>query len=191
MDATEAQLADWRTKFGPLYSAEARGQTYIFRALTYLEYRDIVHRDIDTVTIEDEVVEAALLFPEVELDRIPAGIISSIARKIIDVSAFGNLDHALEFLNQARSHSNEVHSLMKAFIIAAIPAIKDDELDDMIFPELAKKVALAEQIIAVNQAAMGLQMEQPTQLELIDPQEQQQEEQYQDPIAQRLQQNLG
>jgi hypothetical protein len=90
---------------------------------------------------------------------------------------------------------------MKAFVLAAIPTYKPDDLDEMTFSQLSEKVALSEKIIEIKQTMNGIE---PTNmsLELIDPEEEEikakqkaarhnlsrkeGEAEYDDPIAQKL-----
>ncbi len=124
-----------------------------------------------------------------------------MAQKIIDVSGFYSARLAKNTLNEKREKSGEVRNLMKAFVLAAIPTYRPDDLDEMTFSQLSEKVALSEKIIEIKQTMNGIE---PTNmsLELIDPEEEEikakqkaarhnlskkeGEAEYDDPIAQKL-----
>jgi hypothetical protein len=124
-----------------------------------------------------------------------------LAQKIIDVSGFYSARLAKNTLNEKREKSGEVRNLMKAFVLAAIPTYRPDDLDEMTFSQLSEKVALSEKIIEIKQTMNGIE---PTNmsLELIDPEEEEikakqkaarhnlskkeGEAEYDDPIAQKL-----
>lgn len=90
---------------------------------------------------------------------------------------------------------------MKAFVLAAMPVYRSEDLDDLTFSQLSEKVALAEKIIEIKQSMNGVE---PTNmsLELIDPEEEEMkarqqaarhnlsrkegEAEFGDPIAQKL-----
>ena len=124
-----------------------------------------------------------------------------MAQKIIDVSGFYSARLAKNTLSEKREKSGEVRNLMKAFVLAAIPTYRPDDLDEMTFSQLSEKVALSEKIIEIKQTMNGIE---PTNmsLELIDPEEEEikakqkaarhnlsrkeGEAEYDDPIAQKL-----
>jgi hypothetical protein len=124
-----------------------------------------------------------------------------LAQKIIDVSGFYSARLAKNTLSEKREKSGEVRNLMKAFVLAAIPTYRPDDLDEMTFSQLSEKVALSEKIIEIKQTMNGIE---PTNmsLELIDPEEEEikakqkaarhnlsrkeGEAEYDDPIAQKL-----
>lgn len=202
------QIAEWKTQYGAVYSASSHGVEYIFRALIYKEY-DGIPEDWSSAEIEDYAVSRGVLWPpSSELDRLPAGFVTQLAEKILDVSGLGDPSIAKGILEEKRDRAEEVRGLMKAFVLATMPSYKEEDLDLFNFNQLAAKVALAEQIIKVKQAMLPLAAGESTvSLELIDPNEIEQGQQEathkkavqrregqalpHDPIAQKLHQALG
>lgn len=203
----QEQINLWKREYGRIFSISVRGVDYVFRAITFAEYDEAAAVE-DTVDAEDFLVSIALLSPpadSVEFNRIPAGVITTIAEEVLEVSGFGAPRIAVDILEQHREQVLEVRGLMKAFIIAMMPAYRDDELDNFTFDQLAAKVALAEQIMKVHQASVGVDHE--VKLDLIDPEEEAARQAAEvakhnakkppgqagldDPIARKLQEALG
>ena len=190
------QIAIWKAEFGEVFDVGG----FIFRALKISEHRKLIlHKEWDPAEAEDYVVSTTLLHPELSDLETKAGLISSLAEEILNISCYGHVSFAIDALEEARSASDQVTNLMKVFIIAAIPSYSDEDLDDYSFSQLAKKVALAEKIINVRLGGMSL--------ELIDPEKESELEKERiekelstkkagqaistDPIAQKLRSGLA
>ncbi|HJS83587.1 MAG TPA: hypothetical protein VJ742_12210 [Nitrososphaera sp.] len=167
--ASEELIAHWKKEYGSIYSAPGGKQNYIFRALTIGEHSDILRTYQSVVDIEENIVRCALLEPRDLTAKTPAGVVSTLAEEIMEVSGFGSYDHAKSLLESKRAASNSVPVLMKAFILATMPAYTEEELNNLSFEQMAAKVALAEQIIKVQQAVVGIEGE--VILQLLDVQE--------------------
>lgn len=169
--AAPEQVEAWKKEYGQIYSASTKKAEYIFREISFAEYDKALEGEGEgSAEKEDELVRTALLYPvDPDFDRIPAGFISSLAEEILAVSGFTDLHVARKILDEARVKTQEVRGMMKSFVIAAMPAYKEEELDQMTFRQLAAKVALAESVIKVNQTAFGI--EAAFKLDLIDPEE--------------------
>lgn len=203
-----------KTLYGEVFEIPIHGSlSVVFRALTFAEFDDLAITEdyISAVDSEDNIVKQVLLYPDFsELENLGAGVVSTICEEIIEQSAFFNVSKAMEKLGQARGKKEDVRFIMKAFVIAGIPAYKPEDLDDMTFLELSNKVALAEQIIelkvAIQQSAFAEGAEPPT-LMLIDEEAESEEQERRkamhnltrkegtaladDPIARQLHQSLG
>lgn len=203
------KVHEWKAQHGNIYTVSDRGTTYVFRALTFAEYDEIIQieRSFGTADAEDAIAGTALLYPEgiKEFDRIPAGVVSALADEILEISGMNTPKAAKEMMEAQRERSGEVRNLMKAFVLATMPAYREEELDALTFAKLAKKVALSEQIMKVNQAAVGME-DNDMKLDIVDPEEEAQRQEAEaekhaaqkgpgeaglkDPIAQRLQEAL-
>ena len=78
---TDDLLLELRQKYGPLFSAEIRGNTVLFREITFNEFDRIIQiqdlQDGSSVDSEDEIIKTAVVYPEdYDADRMPAGIVS-------------------------------------------------------------------------------------------------------------------
>lgn len=200
------KLYELKKKYGSIFSTLIKNEEIFFRELTFEEYDKIVEYknsdDHSSVDIEDIIIESAVVYPEnLDTNKIPPGLISSLSQQIVDVSGFYSAKIAKNILNSKREKANEVRSLMKAFVLATIHTYSPTDLDKMTFSQLAENVALSEKIIEIQQSINGVQ---PTNinLELIDPEEELEkkktsearhnlskregEASYSDPIAQKL-----
>lgn len=206
--ADQADIQRWKEEYGRVFSAHLAGIDYIFHALTFSEY-EVVERKMDAEGMpeaEEYILSCCLLYPlDVDFDKQPAGVVSTLAEEMLDISGFNNPKVAKSILDEKRERVEEVWGLMKSFVLATMPAYREEELDTLTFADMAYKVALAESIIKVNQAVFGI--ENSVTLDLVDPQEQAprtQEEAfkhnaqkkpgqagYEDPIAHKLHQALG
>lgn len=208
MSATSEQIDHWKQQYGKIFAVSVQNTEYIFRQLTFREFDAVYAKKsgADTAAAEELVFATAVIYPEqIDYDKIPAGVITSICDEILDNSGMGSQRRAREILSAHREKASEVRVLMKAFVLATMGSYKEEELDDLTFDELAKKVVLAEQIIRVNQSAFGIENE--VTLDLIDPEEEQRKQAteaakhtagkkagqagFNDPIAQRLADALG
>jgi hypothetical protein len=195
-----------KLKYGPLYSVSVKGIDLLFRELTFSEFDKIDKLqdsgDFSSADAEDYILECTIVYPEnFNVNKIPAGAVSSLSQEILDASGFSSARTAKRILEQKRIKASEVRSLMKAFVLATIHTYSPEDLDDMTFSQLSERVALAEKIIEVQQSIYGIE---PTnvKLDLIDPEEEALKEQiiaaqhdakrkegearYNDPIAQKL-----
>jgi hypothetical protein len=208
MGATPEQIDLWKQQYGNIFAVTIRGVEYIFRQITFREL-DTINRkktSSDMALAEELLFSIAVLYPEeIDYEKIPAGIITSIGEEILDASGMGDKRRMREILFHHRERASDVRTLMKAFVLATMGAYKEEELDDLTFDQLAKKVILAEQIIKVNQSAFGV--ENSITLDLVDPEEEAQQAEAQaakyaaqkkpgqagfnDPIAQRLADAMG
>lgn len=199
-------LFDLKKKYGNLYTVSVKNLDLVFRELTFREYDLILYHqeleDFSYADIEDLVLEYAIVYPEnFSLNRIPAGLVTSLAQNILELSGFFSVKIAKKILEEKRYQMTEVRSLMKAFVIATMSFYSPEQLDDMTFSELAEKVALAEKIIELKQSTYEIPNNN-LKLELIDPEEEYEKQQrakdihdkakpkgaatLDDPIAQKL-----
>lgn len=199
-------ILDLKNKYGPVFTADIKGLTIAFRELTFAEFDYIAllqeSQEGSTVDSEDEIIRLSVVYPEnFNIERLQAGVVSSLAQEILDASGFSNAKTAKSILDQKRAESTQVRSLMKAFVLATISTYKPEDLDQMTYSQLAERVALSERIIEITQNMHGVQPNE-LKLELIDPEEEQDKKKksaarhnmsktegaadYEDPIAQKL-----
>lgn len=199
MELTEELISTWKKQYGNIYSVGSQG--FVVRALTIEEHSELlIHKEWSTVDAEDYIVFLTVLHPtKEELDKLPGGIFSSLAEEVLSISGFSDVKFAKQTMDAAREKANEVISLMKAFIIAAMPQYTDDTLNKFNFVQLANKVALAEKILEIKRDGLTLT--------LIDPEEEAKKAQAKerkekafkkpgqatssDPIAQKLMAAMG
>lgn len=200
-------VSELKNKYGPLFAFSIKGIDLLFRQLTFQEFDEISAGQesgyLSSADAEDKIIEKTLVFPDEKvLNKIPAGAISSIAEEVIDGSGMLSAKAAKAILDEKRDkHYSEVRTLMKAFVLATMPAYSPKDLDEMTFSQLAEKVVLAEKIIEIIQTMNGIEPSQ-MKLQLIDPEEEMAKERakaanynasrkegeaaYEDPVARKL-----
>lgn len=160
-------------------------QEYIFRALTFQEFDEISHAfnsEWDSAEAEEAIIALGLLYPEdVDLDRMPAGIVTSLASEILTVSGFLPGDeYTKNVVEECRAQTTEFRNMMYAVIIMAMPAYKTEDLDNFTFAELAKKLALSENIIQMQRQLNGIP---DAEFKLVFAGEQEQQQQPYKPLS--------
>lgn len=90
---TWAQVEEWRRQYGDIYSVELAGETYIFRLLRRIEYKDIMRqRQQDAFWREEKTVELCVLWPPnfrgAAISGGKAGVPTLLAEQIMDKSGF-------------------------------------------------------------------------------------------------------
>lgn len=199
-------LYELKKKYGSVFAVNLKGQEVLFRELTFNEFDQITEyknsEGSSSTDAEDLIISSAVVYPEdFDIQKMPPGLISSLAQQIIDFSGFYSAKIAKQVLESKREHAGQVRSLMKAFVLATINAYTPEDLDDMTFSQLAERVALSEKIIEIKQGMNGVQPTNLT-LQLIDPEEEEEKKKisaarhnlskkvgeavYEDPIAQKL-----
>lgn len=154
-------LIELKKRYKRIYSVEIRNVEYVFRALTFKEFDEIANiydSESDSAEAEDTIVYQCVVYPEdLNVGRLPAGIITSLAGEILEVSGFLPGDtFTKEVLYRKRKEAQEFRKMMYAFIIAAMPSYKKHELDEHTYEEVAELLALAEKVIEVRQTEMGV-----------------------------------
>lgn len=206
---TPIEIEQWKDAYGSIFSVGVGHEDYIFRSLTIREHDRITKvAEKSMSTAEELVISSALLYPRLDEDSIgnlPAGTVSALAEEILDYSGWTNPKYARGILEQERSKMDELQFLVKAFIMSAMPAYKEEDIDDLTFHQVFHKVALAEKTISIQQESMGI--ENSMKIDLIDPEEELQKQEQEkrkaaatkkpgqagpgDQIAQKLHQALG
>lgn len=199
-------LYEIKKKYGSVFAVNLKGQEVLFRELTFNEFDRITEyknsESSSSTESEDLIISSAVVYPkDYNFEKLPPGLISSLAQQIIDFSGFYSARLAKQVLETKRQQAGQVRSLMKAFVLATISAYSPEDLDAMTFSQLAERVALSEKIIEIQQGVHGVQASNLT-LQLIDPEEEEEKKKisaarhnlskkageavYEDPIAQKL-----
>lgn len=199
-------LVQLKKKYGRLFTVTVKGFDIVFKELTFAEYDEIysyqVSPDFSSAEAEDIILQYAIVYPQnFDIYKIPAGAVSELASEIINFSGFASARIAKQTVEAEREQANEVRNLMKAFIMATMSSYTEEDLDQLTFSEMAKKLALAEKIIEIKQSINGLQASN-IHLEFIDPEEEAERERklatnynksrkdgeasYDDPVARKL-----
>lgn len=157
---SEHLLQEAKARFGIIDSRIFDKVEYFYRPITLNEYKYIMNvlpPNATDAELEDLAVKIGVFFPaNVDIDSMRAGHVSQLADEILRISGFTDLDYLVSTLAKYREQLEEATYMMKAFVIAAMPAYTEEDLDELPVELLIKKVAFAEKIITVQQAANGL-----------------------------------
>lgn len=146
-----------------IYSvSESNGTEYLFRSLTLKEVKNveefITKKLKSSFEIENYCLENCLLYPEnVDLDDISPGAAKQIADEILTVSGVTNASFILEAMAYTRDRlAGDIILNIKAYIISAIPAYSDADLDKFTLLELIEKLVHAETILTLQARMAGM-----------------------------------
>lgn len=157
---TDQQRYELKKQFGNVYSTTLGGIEYVFRPLTIEEYEyilEIIGESGIDADLEDYAVRFSVVDPpNVNLDKMKAGHVTALADEILRISGFVEIDYLVELLTSHRASMEKATAMMKAIVIAAMPSYTDEDLNSLTMDKLLEKLALAEKIISVQQAASGL-----------------------------------
>jgi hypothetical protein len=149
-----------------IYSvSESNGTEYLFRSLTLKEVKNveefITKKLKSSFEIENYCLENCLLYPEgIDLDDISPGAAKQIADEILTVSGVTNADFILEAMAYTRDRlAGDLILSIKAYIISAIPAYSDSDLDNFTLLELIEKLVHAETILTLQARMAGMEGE--------------------------------
>lgn len=200
---TDDIIAGLKQEYGNnLFLGYLGNKEVVFKPLSFGEYKYVVeHSDISSVDLEEYVITKAVIYPsDIDIDSSRAGDVSMLCKEVIEHSAFSDVTMARNALEEARQQSQNVFETIKAIILAAMPTMDVETLNEKNFYELAGLVVLAENIFRVQREAI----ETDYHLEVEDPDEPEDESKIlrknqtklpgqakeQDPIAQKLKQAL-
>jgi len=151
---------DYKDKYGYIYKVSIDGTDYQYRTLTVGEYRDMIRAATDDASLEDSIVMAALLYPEIDYDSICAGIITVLCNYILSSSNLSDkntwqdtIDDRKKGLLPRRDTSTGelvVDDPIIPIIIGicrVFPSYKPDDLLAMTVNELLDRAAWAEVVM--------------------------------------------
>lgn len=148
------------------------GTEYLFRALTVKEVK-LVEFFISKGTkssfeIEEFCFEACLLHPREDMDDVSPGIVHNISEEVLVISGITSAEYIAHSMSSARQRlATDIILDIKSYILSAMPAYTDDELDKYTLLELIEKLILSEKILKLQAALAGMdaQIELSFQLE--------------------------
>lgn len=143
-------IAQLKKQYDEVFEVKIGKQKYYFRALTVGEHNEFMEMELSSADLEDIIVPRALLWPEIDLDDLSAGAVTSLSNEILAESGFSSIDKVKESLDLWREESTSIIELMKATICAAMPKYTDEDLERYTLNQLTKKVAFAESILEIK-----------------------------------------
>lgn len=158
---SEEILQDWRETYGEIFSVEFEGAPYYFRALTIGEIdriKSYVGPNPSAIDLENIYVTVGLIYPQVDFNKIKAGYITKLAEEIMRISGVLDPMVIVEQLHRTRDGFEfELIEMMKVFILAAMPGVNEEYLNQLNLNQLIKKVIQSEKIFSLQQTAHGIQ----------------------------------
>lgn len=186
-----------KAKHGRVWSVWLRDfGDVVFRRLSLDEFGIIFNSHLHTDEKEEKIVQSVVVWPDrFNVEDLPPAAVSMLQQKIFKVSNFASVEEANEILQEIKEEeSRNIVSLVKAFIIAAIPTYKPEELGTKTFEEICRLIGLSENVFGIQARVM---MEGGASLSLVSGVSEEEPPQSSgDPIADKLnaamrQMNLG
>lgn len=145
-------VQQWKQQYPSIYLVDYEIGSFVFRQITIGEYINSIGNDSLTQSEKEElVVQYTLLYPlDFNFDEAPLGLVTGLFTEILEHSGLANHDSSREILESERQISGNIDKSMKAVIIAAMPAYKEEDLDKLTYRQLCSKVIIAEQILSIN-----------------------------------------
>jgi len=154
-------IASWRTQYGDVYTCKIGNVDYYFRALTLGEIESIKNEFIDEPTsaeLEESYVDYGVIHPDINIDRMKAGYITSLAEEIMRVSGLLDVEYTInELYNTRQVIQEDIIEMMKIFVLAAMPSLTEENLNVLNIKQLLKKVIQAEKILSLQQTVNGIE----------------------------------
>ena len=160
----EEALKNAKKTYDEVYEISTSSGLCYVRPLTLNEYNSL--GKMDPIDAEDHIFELTVIWPE--NFRPLAGEVSSIAEEVIDVSGLSDVKTAKALLHKKRQQVQEVQSMMYAYVMAT-QSYTVEQLGDLTFAQLVYRVALAEKIFEIQEAAFDPTIQ--LTFDLTDPEE--------------------
>lgn len=134
-----------KEKYHTVYWTHIYNNLYIFKPLGRKDFRDICeNEELDDIGREDAVVTACLLYPQVDLDDMEAGIVSKLCKRIMKDSYLDSLDTRAAVLDYFRSEMYDTDNQVTCIINEAFPNFDIEEIENWDIERTAKYLSRAE-----------------------------------------------
>jgi len=146
------ELPRLKEKHPHVYAVKTAGGIFAVRPLVWNEFLLAQEKVQREVLPELFIVKSALLWPEEIPGDAPAGIISTLAASILDISGFQNpvaLDAAMAMADYELATDPSYTMIM--LICKAFPAYKPEDLFNMPFLDLVQRFKMAEKMLGLDQ----------------------------------------
>ncbi len=147
------ELARRRNPEAQVFSVDK--YNFLFRPLTI---KELSVPELESTEAEDHYVATATIWPEsFNFDNIKAGYVTRYATEILRKSGFEDLGSVNELLEKHRDRAeNNIIHMMKSYVLTALPAYKEQDIDNLSMDEFTRLVVLSEEIITVQQSIAGI-----------------------------------
>lgn len=121
---------------------------FTVKPITRAELREIMDDYEDEWAQEDELVRRCVMSPtDIDLDMCPAGVISELAQRIIDVSGLGDDNIQAEMFAGAREEARTADRAFDLMIMMGLGISSIDELEAMPMDRWMLLAAMAERAL--------------------------------------------
>ena len=133
-----------------IYFAECGGLDFLFRPLTYNEYKLILELEevLNGAHINDAMLRFCMLYSEIPLEpwlnEADAILPDKLAEAVLKASGFQDNNQFLSILAEEREAAGQVESLMQIYICTAFRSIRPEEFGGMTLEEQLHLFAMAE-----------------------------------------------
>lgn len=175
--------------YGDLYRTDFRDGHVIWKTIPwdrYRRYRDardllgskldidleasvyaeaVIHSSFDVDPIEDLSEEDYALFLAEQRQEQPAGIITTVAKLILQFSGCTNSERIMQHLDQSRVAIRNIEDQIVACLCKAFPAYKPEDVEKMSWPNIMKRLAQAELLLANQYFSVPFALVNPEEAE--------------------------
>ncbi len=169
------------------FSIIISGETFIYRPITRLEYKNILDENITEEDKKDLICKKCLLFPEnYDFDNCIAGIPEQLSKDIIEKSAIDPVS-VISLINIGKEEMQDLISQIICIISNEFPAYKIEEIESWNMYELIEMFSKANWKRKFRAEYGDLDVEEFILETLIDSVNGNKEEDYEDISEQRIQ----
>lgn len=134
-----------KEKYHTVYWTHIYNNLYIYKPLGRKDFREICeNEELDDIGKEDAVVKACLLYPQVDLDNIEAGIVSKLCKRMMKDSYVDSLETRAAVLDYFRSEMYDTDNQITCIINEAFPNFDIEEIENWDIERTAKYLSRAE-----------------------------------------------
>jgi hypothetical protein len=147
-------ILSWKKQYGSIYHVKIGKSSYIFRALTRLEYLTLLGVQGNTNDgAGDIILSECLLSPKfdvLEFDNKLAGEVDSLVSSITKASGFSGTESFMKDIEYERSNLGTLESQIIVLICKAFPHLKLSDINNFTYDDLMRYVAISEAILDVK-----------------------------------------
>lgn len=100
---TYEQIEEYKLKYSNIYAVNILNVEYIYRTMSIGEFHRVYSASRTDVELEDGIVREALLYPDILLDNILAGIPTILSNCILTSSGIGNISNWDSIVEEKKS----------------------------------------------------------------------------------------
>lgn len=138
-------IEELKEKHHTVYWTHIYNNLYIYKPLGRKDFREICeNEELDDIGREDAVVTACLLYPQVDLDNMEAGIVSKLCKKMMKDSYLDSIETRAAVLDYFRSEMYDTDNQITCIINEAFPNFDIEEIENWDIERTAKYLSRAE-----------------------------------------------